>query len=37
MAKSNEPGLVLNGLDGGNPLGFLAAVGTLNTAPRFEP
>ena len=29
MAKSNEPGLVLNGLDGGNPLGFLAAVGTL--------
>ena len=32
MAKSNEPGLVLNGLDGGNPLGFLAAVGTLNTA-----
>ena len=32
MPKSSEPGLVLSGLDGGNPLGFLAAVGTLNTA-----
>ena len=32
MPTSNEPGLVLSGLDGGNPLGFLAAVGTLNTA-----
>ena len=29
MPKSNEPGLLLSGLDGGNPLGFLAAVGTL--------
>ena len=29
MPRSNEPGLVLSGLDGGNPLGFLAAVGTL--------
>ena len=29
MPKRSEPGLVLNGLDGGNPLGFLAAVGTL--------
>ena len=28
MPKSNEPHLVLSGLDGGNPLGFLAAVGT---------
>ena len=27
--KSDDQGLVLNGLDGGNPLGFLAAVGTL--------
>ena len=32
MPKSNELGLVLSGLDGGNPLGFLAAVGTLATA-----
>lgn len=31
MRKRNEPGLVLNGLDGSNPLGFLAAVGTLRT------
>ena len=30
MPRSSEPGLVLSGLDGGNPLGFLAAVGTLN-------
>ena len=29
MPRSSEPGLVLSGLDGGNPLGFLAAVGTL--------
>ena len=29
MPKSSEPGLVLSGLDGGNPLGFLAAVGVL--------
>ena len=33
---SNEPGLVLSGLDGGNPLGFLAAVGTLNTASLID-
>ena len=32
MPKTSEPGLVLSGLDGGNPLGFLAAVGVLNTA-----
>ena len=31
MPKSKEPGLVLSGLDGGNPLGFLAAIGVLNT------
>ena len=31
MPKSSEPGLVLSGLDGANPLGFLAAVGALNT------
>ena len=29
--------LVLSGLDGGNPLAFLAAVGTLRTATRAEP
>lgn len=27
--RSSDQGLVLSGLDGGNPLGFLAAVGTL--------
>ena len=36
MPRSNEPGLVLNGLDGGNPLGFLAAVGTLNTVSMAD-
>ena len=30
-------GLLLNGLDGSNPLGFLAAVGTLRTASLAEP
>ena len=30
MSESTA-GLVLNGLDGGNPLGFLAAIGTLRT------
>ena len=29
MPESSGPGLVLSGLDGGNPLGFLAAVGAL--------
>ena len=29
MPTNDERGLVLRGLDGGNPLGFLAAVGTL--------
>ena len=29
MSRDENPGLLLNGLDGGNPLGFLAAVGTL--------
>lgn len=29
MTKSSGPGLMLNGLDGSNPLGFLAAVGVL--------
>ena len=29
MPRSDVPGLLLGGLDGGNPLGFLAAVGTL--------
>ena len=32
MPKTSEAGLVLSGLDGGNPLGFLAAIGVLNTA-----
>ena len=27
-ANESEPGLLLNGLDGSNPLGFLAAIGT---------
>ena len=30
-------GLLLNGLDGSNPLGFLAAVGTLRTASLADP
>ena len=36
---SREPSttLVLSGLDGGNPLAFLAAVGTLRTATRAVP
>ncbi|MYB77077.1 MAG: hypothetical protein F4X83_08280 [Chloroflexi bacterium] len=29
MPRSNDPGLLLHGLDGSNPLGFLAAVGAL--------
>ena len=34
---ANEPtGLPLNGLDGGNPLGFLAAVGVLRTAAEAD-
>ncbi len=35
MTSPND--LVLSGLDGGNPLGFLAALGTLRTATRLEP
>ena len=31
------PGLMLNGLDGSNPLGFLAAVGTLGVATTAAP
>ena len=34
---SNVEGLVLNGLDGSNPLGFLAAVGTLRTVALAKP
>lgn len=30
-------GLRLNGLDGGNPLGFLAAIGTLRAVNQAEP
>lgn len=32
--QQNEAGLLLPGLDGGNPLGFLAAMGTLRTVQR---
>ena len=32
MASDSTPGLLLSGLDGSNPLAFLAAVGTLRTA-----
>lgn len=34
---NEDRGLVLNGLDGSNPLGFLSAVGTLRTATLAEP
>ena len=37
MPASDEQGLLLNGLDGSNPLGFLAAVGTLRTATLAAP
>ena len=37
MPRGDAPGLVLGGLDGGNPLGFLAAVGTLRTVALAEP
>lgn len=33
----NDQGLLLSGLDGSNPLGFLAAVGTLRTIGLAEP
>ena len=37
-AKNDDArGLLLSGLDGSNPLGFLAAVGTLRTASLAEP
>ena len=36
MPKGSGGGLVLNGLDGSNPLGFLAAVGTLRTVASVE-
>ena len=32
MMTNESPGLLLNGLDGSNPLGFLAAIGTLRIA-----
>lgn len=37
MPRPDEPGLVLAGLDGRNPLGFLAAVGAVRTATLAEP
>ena len=37
MPGNDRPGLQLCGLDGGNPLGFLAAVGTLRTIALAEP
>lgn len=33
----NDPALLLSGLDGSNPLGFLAAVGALRTVSLAEP
>ena len=36
MPTNEEQGLVLRGLDGGNPLGFLAAVGTLRILALAE-
>ena len=35
--RDRSPGLVLSGLDGSNPLAFLAAVGTLRIATLAEP
>ena len=37
MLRNDGAGLLLSGLDGGNPLGFLAAVGTLRTVALIEP
>lgn len=37
MPGNDGRGLLLPGLDGGNPLGFLAAVGTLRTVALAEP
>ena len=39
MMTENEakPGLALNGLDGSNPLGFLAATGTLRVVSKADP
>ena len=37
MTTSDGHGLVLCGLDGSNPLGFLASVGTLRTATLAKP
>ena len=37
MAHNDGPGLLLTGLDGSNPLGFLAAIGTLRTAAQADP
>lgn len=36
MTANEPPGLPLNGLDGGNPLGFLAAVGVLRTTAEAD-
>lgn len=33
----NDPELLLSGLDGSNPLGFMAAAGTLRTVSMAEP
>ena len=37
VAKPDGPGLVLTGLDGGNPLAFLAALGALRTLSLAWP
>ena len=35
-ANGSSSGLLLNGLDGSNPLGFLAAIGTLLIATEAD-
>ena len=37
VREGHDQGLLLSGLDGSNPLGFLAAVGTLRTVGLAEP
>ena len=35
-ASDSNPGLLLNGLDGGNPLGYLAAIGVLRVTTNVD-
>lgn len=37
MPESDDPTLLLTGLDGSNPLGFLAAIGTLRAVAEADP